>query len=46
MTTDALPAGTTGEIFIAGYDRAKARLLHDSPPDQEAVTVELLEGFV
>jgi hypothetical protein len=41
--------GTQGRVFTHhkgdGDYSAKARLDHDSPPDQEAVHVELLEDF-
>jgi hypothetical protein len=39
------PRGTRGTIRSGG-DSARARLLHDSEPDQERITVELLEDFI
>lgn len=47
--TDAWPCGTRGQIHShhrtdAGYSSA-AVLMHDSPPDQEEIRVELLEDF-
>lgn len=50
MNTESLwPEGTVGRVYSPhkseGDINAKARLCHDSPPDQESVTVELLEDF-
>jgi hypothetical protein len=43
------PKGTVGQVLTHhpsdhGYS-SRARLTHDSPPDQESVEVELLEDF-
>ncbi len=46
---DFWPASTTGQVRTPhpsdGDYSSKAKLTHDSPPDQETVRVELLEDF-
>ena len=45
MTERTYRAGERGIVKVP-TDSASARLLHDSPPDQESVQVELLDCLV
>lgn len=49
MTETTWKKGAVGRVLTHhradGNYSARARLTHDSPPDQESVTAELLEDF-